>query len=326
MRALASYGAKPGENRPECPLELGHLPGENPQSSILRSIYARRTPLRSIYSTFNTTFVSGIVQSTHTLFKMATASSHHQHHLSHPSHPSDSEDFFSPDPRNRDPSLPPPPPSDRSDAAINLSVLKRYLPSAQEILEKAPYAVVYIYGAGSEGKEPGWEKTGVEGTVFVLRLLDDDHNSEYAVMVLNRRGLDNWVLHLKSHEGVQLTEEYVILQGTGDEDEKVYGLWIYDQPDKSTRGLREIIGNCIVDCAEKAAGIGQDEESEQYEQSFDHSNGSNGQLQSQTASQDSPDLMAILNPPQAYAPRQPDASQEVDIVDRFLRSGGGRAT
>ncbi len=248
----------------------------------------------------------------------------HYQHLSHPSHPSDSEDFFSPDPRNRDPTLPPPPPSDRELDSINLSVLQRYLPSAEKLEAKAPYAVVYVYGAGSDEKEPGWEKTGVEGTVFVLRLLREGAKYEYAVVVLNRRGMDNWVMHLESKDGVQLTEEYIILQGTGEEEEKVYGLWIFEELDKSTRGLRERIGKCIVKCAAKAEGKWEEGINDGEEQPAGQANGSNGQKERQMG-QRSPDLMAILNPPRSQASQQPDPGLEVNILDGSFPNGGNKA-
>ena len=238
--------------------------------------------------------------------------------------PSDSEnnlDFFSPGPGSHDKTLPPPQPQDRSDDAINLSVLQRYLPSAEYIEGKAPYAVVYIYGAGGEGKDPGWEKTGVEGTVFVLRLSNDEGEYKYAVLVLNRRGLDNFVLHLESKEGVQLTEDYIILQGTVQDEGKVYGLWIFEEQESSTKGKRGEIGKCIVNCVEKAEGKTQDgDEKDRVQvqvQQHGQKNGSNGQRQRQMAI-GSPDLMAILNPPRAHAFQPPDSSQEGNTLDRFF--------
>lgn len=245
-------------------------------------------------------------------------------HHPHLSHPSDSEDFFSPDPRNRIPSLPPAPPSNRSDYAINLSILTRYVPSAHSIIDRAPYAVVYVYGAGSEGKEPGWEKTGVEGSVFVLQLTNNEGKDGYAVMVLNRRGLDNWVLHLRSKEGVQLTPEYIILEGTGDDEDKIFGLWVFEEPDKSTSGLREQIGKCLMECAEESEGMGQDEQVNEA-QPVSQGNGTNGQSQGQRSYPGDPDLMAILNPPRAPAPQQLDSNHEVNLVDRFFRNPGGMA-
>ena len=167
----------------------------------------------------------------------------------HLTHPSDSEDFFSSNPRNRLPSLPRASPDNRDLDEINLAVLQRYLPSAISIEGKASYAVVYMWD--DESRTDGWEKTGVEGTVFVLRLLF--HNLfEYAMIVLNRRGLDNWVLYLERPEKVELTDEYIILQGTREHEGKAYGLWIFESAHRSARGCKEILGTCIMECAASA--------------------------------------------------------------------------
>lgn len=79
-------------------------------------------------------------------------------------------------------------------------------------------------------------------------------------MVLNRRGLDNFILHLQKAADVDVTEEYVILLGNdantlgnGNADEKkVYGLWIFEEEQGSTKGEREACGKFIVECADKA--------------------------------------------------------------------------
>lgn len=173
--------------------------------------------------------------------------------------------------------------------ALNLSVLQRHLPSTISIDFLAPYAVVYIFNTTAQE----WEKSGIEGTLFVPKLQDETH----AVVVLNRRGLDNFILHLKSAEEVDLTEEYVILQGNGRDDlgrgdkgeGKVYGLWIFEEGEGSTKGVRGACGRFIVECAEKGGkgrgGGGVDGRSNGYTQQRPTAGVASG-----------PDLMALLNP------------------------------
>lgn len=172
---------------------------------------------------------------------------------------------------------------------LNLSVLQRHLPSTVSIAFLAPYAVVYIFSATTQA----WEKSGIEGTLFVVKLQDEGH----AVVVLNRRGLDNFILHLKSAKEVDVTDEYIILQGNGADnlgnwnaaEQKVYGLWIFEEEQGSTKGVREACGRCIVECAEKA---GQERETGAvHGQSNDY-----GQQQPTAGVPSGPDLMALLNP------------------------------
>lgn len=179
--------------------------------------------------------------------------------------------------------------STTTNDVLNLSVLQRHLPSTVSIDFLAPYAVVYIFSTPTQA----WEKSGVEGTLFVVKLRIEGH----AVIVLNRRGLEKFILHLKSAEEVDVTDEYIILQGNNTDDagdgnadeKKVYGLWIFEEEQGSTKGVREACGRCIVECAEEAG--------KKRETGTVHgkSNGY-GQQQFTAGASSGPDLMALLNP------------------------------
>lgn len=97
----------------------------------------------------------------------------------------------------------------RTNEDLNLSVLRRHNPSITAILSLAPYAVVYVFSPATRQ----WEKSGVEGSLFVCRLAQGSLGEErYSLFVLNRRGLDNFDVPLTDGENVELTEEYVILK------------------------------------------------------------------------------------------------------------------
>ena len=148
-------------------------------------------------------------------------------------------------------------------------------------------------------------------------------------MVLNRRGLDNFMLHLRSAEEVDVTDEYIILQGNGadnlgngDADEqKVYGLWIFEEEEGSTKGVREACGGYIVECAKKA-GKGLETGAVEGQ--------SNGYAQQPpTAGPPSgPDLMALLNPSRGQGSnnmpvvRQPGLNQDRDVLGDLFRKAG----
>ncbi|KAL9067999.1 MAG: hypothetical protein Q9161_006522 [Pseudevernia consocians] len=140
-------------------------------------------------------------------------------------------------------SVPANPPIKNND--LNLSVLQAHMPDIIGIKFTAPYAVVYKFSTTAHA----WEKTGVEGTVFVVE--SDVHG--YAVVVLNRRGLDNFVLHLKSLDDIDVTPEYVILQAEQKNDsgieEVAFGLWVFEEQQGSTNGVRQAFGRCVLECA-----------------------------------------------------------------------------
>ncbi|KAF2008808.1 PH domain-like protein [Aaosphaeria arxii CBS 175.79] len=140
--------------------------------------------------------------------------------------------------------VPPPPP--RSNEQINLSVLKRHYPDVASLLHVAPYTVLYIFSLTSQT----WEKSGIEGTLFVCQLTPTAvYPDRFSVVILNRRGLDNFSMDIVSDEEVEITDEYLILQG-----DQIYGLWIFSEPPpSSTANARVETANKILALAQQAA-------------------------------------------------------------------------
>ncbi|RDW74311.1 Dcp1 family protein [Aspergillus mulundensis] len=156
------------------------------------------------------------------------------------------------DQQNR--SMPSAPP--RTNEELNLSVLQSHNPEVKSIQSIAPFAVVYTFSPTTRQ----WEKTGVEGTLFVCQLVAGSLGEErYSVFVLNRRGLNNFDLPLTHGDNVELTEEYIILKSdsTSDpsnarpsSDVRIYGLWVFSEPPpSSTAETRNINAQVIRECA-----------------------------------------------------------------------------
>lgn len=114
-----------------------------------------------------------------------------------------------------------------------------------------------------------WDKCNVEGTLFVCGLAEDPEvpgAQRFVAIILNRRGLENFATLLEKSQGVEVTEEYVILQVHGDlaqgaEDEeeeeaqpgvKIYGLWIFSEAGTSTAATRIQVAAVIKECAATA--------------------------------------------------------------------------
>jgi hypothetical protein len=138
-----------------------------------------------------------------------------------------------------------------SNQALNLSVLRRYIPDILAIITTAPYAVLYIFSPHSSA----WEKSGIEGTLFVIACTpDEDTGAErFKAVLLNRRGLENFSAELRHPDDVDITDDYVIIKGDDDEDQ-IFGLWIFAEPaPASTAHMRELTGSIIIECAKRAA-------------------------------------------------------------------------
>ena len=139
------------------------------------------------------------------------------------------------------------PPPTRTNTELNLLVLRRYVPNVERIMSIAPFAVVYLFSPETQQ----WEKSGVEGTLFVCQLSGGNY-LRYNVVILNRKSLDNFITELVSGEDIEITEEYVILQVIGDDGTtNIYGLWIFSEED-TIPSVRETVGNSIQECAVRA--------------------------------------------------------------------------
>ncbi|KXX78774.1 mRNA-decapping enzyme 1B [Madurella mycetomatis] len=143
--------------------------------------------------------------------------------------------------------VPPPNPPIRDNNELCLSVLRRYQPTIRSLLAIASNAVVYTF-LESTG---GWEKYGVEGTLFVC-----DQEPIVApgtgqvlprvcVFVLNRRSMDNLVVDLLKVSDCEMAGELLVfrLEGDGTANDsnsnnnggeggtggkKVFGIWIHE--------------------------------------------------------------------------------------------------
>ena len=160
-------------------------------------------------------------------------------------------------------SRPPPPAPEllhRTNTDLNLGVLRRYLPSISAILSIAANAVVYTFSPETQG----WDKPGVEGTMFVCTQAAGGNGSGNGgggnnttggacVFVLNRRGLHNVVIDLARVAECEVTPELLIFRlerqpgDAGADDDgaelNVLGLWIHADEDHT----RETNGKLVYE-------------------------------------------------------------------------------
>ena len=143
----------------------------------------------------------------------------------------------------------PVPPSDRTDEELNLSVLRRYSRDVLRLEYVAPYVVVYRFMPESLN----WEKSGVEGSTFLCALKPNEgYGYRCAVVVLNRRSLENFIVELHSEDDVEMSEEYIILKTEAKGQTAIYGLWVFrEPPPSSTAHHPEEFAKKIVACVAK---------------------------------------------------------------------------
>lgn len=137
--------------------------------------------------------------------------------------------------------LPPP----RSNEELNFSVLKRTYPDLIALEHVTSYVALYTFNLETQQ----WEKVGIEGTLFICQLAPSSAGAEqYIVVILNRRGLDNFYMEITSRETMEISDPYVILQG-----DLIYGLWIFaDPPPASTQNDRIETAAKMLEIADRA--------------------------------------------------------------------------
>lgn len=122
----------------------------------------------------------------------------------------------------------------------------------ESIVFIAPFAVVYKYSQISES----WDKCGIEGTLFITKLLPTRSGSErYSVLILNRLGLNNFGYELRNPKDVELSDEEFIALNDVDEQEGqvvVHGIWVFSDPSSTERETAEITVQVMSECAEMA--------------------------------------------------------------------------
>jgi len=113
----------------------------------------------------------------------------------------------------------------RTNTELNLSVLQRYLPNIRFIISIAANAVVYAFTPATQN----WEKSGVEGTLFVCEqepvVVGSEVLPRACVFVLNRKGLGNVIVDLAQVSECEVASELLIFKmedgPAGSEEEDV---------------------------------------------------------------------------------------------------------
>ncbi|TGJ87197.1 hypothetical protein E0Z10_g1601 [Xylaria hypoxylon] len=166
----------------------------------------------------------------------------HQHQYQHipptSDYESDTAQYMAPS----HPSVQPAALAGRTNTDLNLDVLRRYLPSITSVLSIAANAVVYTFQPPSE-----WKRTNMEGTMFICsqRKGPGEGGETGCLFILNRKGLQNFVLDLDTVGDFELAGDLLIFKldysahelhlETGEAvTPLVLGLWTYAE-DKSDR-------------------------------------------------------------------------------------------
>lgn len=142
------------------------------------------------------------------------------------------------------------PPINRTRDQLNLSVVQQHNPEVTAILSVASHVTVYEW---AQSPAPGWQKSGVEGALFICKLKPGEYNEErFRAIVLNRGGLDNFEAELRQSgpEGVEIVQELVIISRNEGGERKANGIYIFcGGPGTSTEHSRAANAELMRDLA-----------------------------------------------------------------------------
>lgn len=102
---------------------------------------------------------------------------------------------------------------------MNVAALKRVDPYVKDILETATHVALYTFNAINNE----WEKTNIEGALFVYSRNGEPYNS---VLIMNRLNTNNLVEPVTQGLDLQLQEPFLLYRNSRC---NIYGIWFYDK-------------------------------------------------------------------------------------------------
>jgi hypothetical protein len=137
------------------------------------------------------------------------------------------------------------PAQQRTVEEINFSVIRRYVPSLQRIIAKAPSAVVYTL-IPTTGQ---WDKANIEGTLFVCQLTPSPTTGteRHCIVILNRKGLENLIIESGEIANVEITDEFLLLEFRSKNEEldsevrNIMGFYLHSYQDTPREEICQLI-------------------------------------------------------------------------------------
>ncbi|ESO89821.1 hypothetical protein LOTGIDRAFT_77631, partial [Lottia gigantea] len=109
---------------------------------------------------------------------------------------------------------------------MNLAALQQRDPFISEIIDTASQVALYSFSS----KTNEWEKTSIEGTLFIYRR---SAAPLYGFMILNRLGLQNLIEPFTKTLEFQVQEPFLLYRN----DKHIFGIWFYEKNECSRLGL-----------------------------------------------------------------------------------------
>ncbi|XP_072743333.1 uncharacterized protein Dcp1 [Anoplolepis gracilipes] len=126
--------------------------------------------------------------------------------------------------------------TDRTELRMNVAALKRVDPYVKDILETATHVALYTFN----GDENEWEKTDIEGALFLYSRNGEPYNS---ILIMNRLNTNNLVEPVAPGLDLQLQEPFLLYRNSRC---NIYGIWFYDKEEcvRIANMLNKLLKEC----------------------------------------------------------------------------------
>lgn len=109
--------------------------------------------------------------------------------------------------------------ADAKEFRMNVSALRGVDPYMKDILETATHVALYTFNADDNE----WEKTDVEGALFVYSRKGEPYHS---ILIMNRLNIKNLVEPVTQGLDLQLQEPFLLYRNSSC---RIFGVWFYDK-------------------------------------------------------------------------------------------------
>ncbi|XP_069683717.1 mRNA-decapping enzyme 1B [Periplaneta americana] len=109
--------------------------------------------------------------------------------------------------------------ADAKEFRMNVSALRGVDPYVQDILETATHVALYTFNADDNE----WEKTDVEGALFVYSRKGEPYHS---ILIMNRLNIKNLVEPVTQGLDLQLQEPFLLYRNSSC---RIFGVWFYNK-------------------------------------------------------------------------------------------------
>lgn len=119
---------------------------------------------------------------------------------------------------------------------MNVAALKRVDPYVKDILETATHVALYTFNAD----ENEWEKTDIEGALFLYSRNGEPYNS---ILIMNRLNTNNLVEPVAPGLDLQLQEPFLLYRNSRC---NIYGIWFYEKEEcvRIANMLNKLLKEC----------------------------------------------------------------------------------